>query len=96
MRILRKSICILMVITMIVSLFSVIEVGASADQGTSYIVRSWNAETKTVETEQLYRSDCTELSKRQGSVLSGWYAVHSNTSIGNRLFVDSGAAHIIL
>ena len=96
MRILRKSICMLMVITMIVSLFSVIEVDASADQGTSYIVRSWNAETKTVETEQLYRSDCTELSKRQGSVLSGWYAVHSNTSIGNRLFVDSGAAHIIL
>ena len=59
-----------------------------------YIVRSWNAETRTVEKETAYCSDYTML--RSGTkILSGWYVVKNNISADKRMFVY-GTANIIL
>ena len=67
---------------------------AGAAKEISYVVRSWNAETKQVESKT---EVCTDYAVITGDTteLSGWYISNSHLELSDRLVVK-GTAHIIL
>ncbi|MBQ3265830.1 MAG: hypothetical protein IJH07_08670 [Ruminococcus sp.] len=92
---LNKFISILLVITIIFSLFTIIPFEAGAVTGVSYIYRSWDGE-KVVE-EVRTCTDYTELSERASDELSnGKYVVSHDMTVDSRLYVKSGTADLIL
>ena len=71
---------------------------ARADSGVAYVVRSWNAETKTVEEETRYCSNYRMLSGTENLILTyGWYVTEAGKGFdsSSRLIVD-GTVNIIL
>ena len=94
MKMIKKPVSILLIMTMIVSLFTIIPFEVGAASGVQYIERSWDgygilSDTKTC-------TNYTSLSNRSSDTLySGWYVVDNNMTIDGRLRV-SGTVNLIL
>ena len=88
---LKKPVSVLLTVIMVVSLFTVIPMPASAAEAVEYIYRWWVADAKEVKQETRTCSDYTEMSERSSDELeSGWYAASGNLFIDSRLFVRNG------
>lgn len=91
----RKSLSFLVAVFLVFGLVPLASapVLAAADGAVSYIERSWNAGTGTVQTKEKTVSSYTKLSgltDRQGITLKkGWYVVDKNLTFKNRVFADN-------
>ena len=91
MQMLKKSVSILLTVIMVVSLFTILPMSASAAGAVEYIYRWWDADAKEVKQETRTCSDYTEMSERSSDELeSGWYSASGNLFIDSRLFVRNG------
>ena len=91
MRLLKRTVSVVLSLIMIVSLFTIVPFTANAADGVEYICRSWNSDTKQVTEETKTCEDYTELSARSSDELAeGWYVVSERTILENRLFVRYG------
>ena len=84
----KKSVSILLTLTMMIGILVIIPIEASAATGVSYIYRSWDGTNKKVVDTVKTCTDYTELDRRSGDHLKGWYVVSHNTTINSRLYVD--------
>ena len=99
MQILKKSVSILLTVIMVVSLFTIIPMSASAAEAVEYIYRWWDADAKEVKQETRTCTQWTNIRERSSDDLApGWYYYDQPTSLSNgeRLFVRSGTVNIIL
>ena len=96
MKLLKKSVSILLVMTMIVSLFTIIPFEVGAASGVQYIERSWDDTNKTVVDTEKTCTSYTLLANRSSDTLySGWYVVDRDMMVNGRLRV-SGTVNLIL
>ena len=87
---------ILLVMTMIVSLFTIIPFEVGAANGVQYIERSWDDANKVVvDTEKTCTSYTLLASRSSDTLYSGWYVVDRDMTINGRLRV-SGTVNLIL
>ena len=96
MRMIKKSVSVLLVLTMIVTLFTMIPIQASAETGqrVSYKYRFWD--TNQVRECVTFQDNVQPLSSCQNNhSLSGWYYLDKSFEVGDRVTV-SDEAHIIL
>ena len=97
MKFIKKSVSILLVMTMIVSLFTIIPFEVGAASGVQYIERSWDSSDKKVIETVKTCTDYTNLANRSSDHLEGWYVVSYNMAINSRLYVNaSHPVNIIL
>ena len=85
---LKKSVSILLTLAMMFGILTIIPIEANAASGISYIFRSWDSTNKKVVDTVKTCTDYTELDRRSGDHLKGWYVVSHNTTINSRLYVD--------
>ena len=90
----KKPLSVLTSVSMALNMMSSLPVGASAEDGVPFLVRSWNAKAKTVESRTIYLSDYSVLDSGTRT-LNGWYVVNKNVSFEDRLVVN-GTANIVL
>ena len=97
MRILKKSLSVLLVLTMVTGLFAAVPFNAGAQEAVSYIDRysSWYNPTvvTTTETTSYYTLLQDRASNRLGR---GYYVVDRSMTIDDRLYVDNNDVNIIL
>ena len=97
MKLLKKSVSILLVMTMIVSLFTIIPFEASAAGAVEYIYRYWDEANQRVADETRTCASYTTITSQDDLTIGDgkWYVVNGDATIENRVTV-SGTAHIIL
>ena len=97
MKLLKKSVSILLVMTMIVSLFTIIPFEASAAGAVEYIYRYWDEANQRVADETKTCTSYTTITSQDDLTIGDgkWYVVNGDATIENRVKV-SGTAHIIL
>lgn len=96
MKFIKKSVSILLIMTMIASLFTIIPFEASAASGVQYIERSWDDANKAVVDTEKTCTSYTLLANRSSDTLySGWYVVDRDMTVNGRLRV-SGTVNLIL
>ena len=96
MKFIKKPVSILLIMTMIVSLFTIIPFEASAASGVQYIERSWDDANKAVVDTEKTCTSYTLLANRSSDTLySGWYVVDRDMTVNGRLRV-SGTVNLIL
>ncbi|MBQ3299559.1 MAG: hypothetical protein IJG99_04635 [Ruminococcus sp.] len=97
MKLLKKSVSILLVMTMIVSLFTIIPFEASAAGAVEYIYRYWDEANQRVADETRTCTSYTIITSQDDLTIGDgkWYVVNGDATIENRVTV-SGTAHIIL
>ena len=97
MKLLKKSVSILLVMTMIVSLFTIIPFEASAAGAVEYIYRYWDEANQRVADETKTCTSYTTITSQDDLTIGDgkWYVVNGDATIENRVTV-SGTAHIIL
>lgn len=97
MKLLKKSVSILLVMTMIVSLFTIIPFEASAAGAVEYIYRYWDEANQRVADETRTCASYTTITSQDDLTIGDgkWYVVNGDATIENRVKV-SGTAHIIL
>ena len=96
MKSIKKPVSILLIMTMIVSLFTIIPFEASAASGVQYIERSWDDANKAVVDTEKTCTSYTLLANRSSDTLySGWYVVDRDMTVNGRLRV-SGTVNLIL
>ena len=89
MKLLKKSVSILLVMTMIVSLFTIIPFEVGAASGVQYIERSWDeTNKKVIDTEKTCTSYTLLANRSSDTLYSGWYVVDRDMTINSRLYVD--------
>ena len=88
MRLLKRSVSILLTLTMMLGILAVIPIEASAAGGISYVYRYWDSANKKVVDTVKACNDYTALDSRSGDYLKGWYVVDHNMTINSRLYVD--------
>ena len=97
MKLLRKSVSVLLSVVIVFSLFTIVPFEAFAASGIEYYDHTWNAGNKTVVRTAKTCTDYTALQLIESNNLSGWYVVNMSFSYHNRLYVRSGStANIIL
>lgn len=95
MRILKKSVGILLPAVMTAGMFTALPFTANAASGVQYVDRTWDStEAKIVETAKS-RSDCTALNSGTTEFSGGWYVLNSNVKFSKEIKV-SGDASLIL
>lgn len=89
---------ILLVIAMIVSLFTAVPFAFDAASAVAYLDRRWDSDTGKTVDSVLTQSWCIDIRDRSSNHLQSgaWYAVTTDTTISERLYIDSGTVHIIL
>lgn len=95
MKLLRKSLGILLTLTMLSGILAIIPIEAGAAAEISYVERSWDEANSAVISTTKYRTDYTSIGSRSSDTLSGWYYVDSTQTINDRLKV-SGTVNLIL
>ncbi len=91
MKKLQKPLSILLVMTMIISLFTMIPFEVGAAKKIKITKHHWDNETHKVVSDPEIITQYTELSKRTSDELeSGYYVVTSNTTVSGRLYVADG------
>ena len=96
---LKKPVSVLLTVIMVVSLFTIIPMPASAAETVEYIYRWWDADAKTVKQETRTCTEWINIRERSSDDLApGWYYFDQPTSLtnGERLFVRSGTVNIIV
>ena len=96
---LKKPVSVLLTVIMVVSLFTIIPMPASAAEAVEYIYRWWDADAKTVKQETRTCTEWINIRERSSDDLApGWYYFDQPTSLtnGERLFVRSGTVNIIV
>ncbi|MEE3403967.1 MAG: LPXTG cell wall anchor domain-containing protein [Acutalibacteraceae bacterium] len=88
MRLLKRSVSILLTLTMMLGILAVIPIEASAAGGISYVYRYWDSANKKVVDTVKACNDYTALDSRSDDYLKGWYVVDHNMTINSRLYVD--------
>ena len=97
MHLFKKSLSILLAVTIALGAFTAMPVFAAATTAVSYIERYWDETRHVVVDVNRICSEYTELREVQGNRLSaGWYTVSENTAIPSRLMIDTGAVHLIV
>ena len=96
MKAVQKIVSILLTVTMIVSLFTIIPLEASAENSIEYIYRWWDADANSVqsETRTVLRSDCIRIQDIGSNRLDSdqgerWIVVDSNTTVNDRLYINA-------
>ena len=99
MRVLKKSVSVLLILTMVISLFTVIPFEVGAAVKISYIDRYYNPEYEKIEETQRTCDNPTKLSSfpdMQGVTLGdGWYYVDESRTFSNRVNIF-GYVYLIL
>ena len=103
MKAVQKIVSILLTVTMIVSLFTIIPLEASAENSIEYIYRWWDADANSVqsETRTVLRSDCIRIQDIGSNRLDSdqgerWIVVDSNTTVNDRLYINDHTVNLIL
>lgn len=95
MKLLKKTVSILLTLTMMFGILAIIPLEVNAAGDVTYIYRSWNGSnvTENVRTCTNY----TNIHENISSFLSsGWYVANDNVTIDKRLYVNYGTVNIIL
>ncbi len=96
MRLLKRTVSVVLALIMVVSLFTIVPFSANAADAVEYIYRSWNAaQNKVVDHYGTCTNYTTITSSDSLTLGSGWYVVNGDATIKNRVTV-SGKAHLIL
>ena len=97
MKIIRKSVSVVLSLIMVISLFTILQPETFAASGVEYIECSYNSSTEKVEKETKTCSSYNVVGSQDSLTMSGggWYVVDGDAEIKNRVNI-SGAAHIIL
>ena len=95
MRLLKRSVSILLTLTMMIGILVIIPLEASAATGISYIYRSWDGSNVVEEVRT-----CTNYTVMDGNMgadlVSEWYVVNKNVTIDKRLYTKTDTVNIIL
>lgn len=93
MRPLKRILCILLTLTMIVGLFTIIPITVKADESVNYIDE--NGDTQTADNVTELTPELLTSAETPYVLSSGWYAVKSDLVIDSRINA-AGDVHIIL
>ena len=97
MKKIKKSVSILLLLMMVISLFAIVPVTANAAGGVAYIYRSWDPDNHALIEETRMRTDYTDLSTytpgKDHTLTQGWY-VAANVTFGQ--LTTTGDVHIIV
>ena len=97
MHLFKKSLSILLAVTIALGAFTAIPVSAAATTAVSYIERAWESETNSVISTEKSCSNYIDLSALSNTALqAGWYVVSKNCTIAERLMVNAGDVHLIV
>ena len=97
MKLLKKSVSILLTLTMMFGILTIIPFEASAASGISYIYRSWDSTNQRVVDSTKTCSNYSTIGTQKDLTIGNgkWYVVNGDASISNRITV-TGTANIIL
>ena len=93
-----KAVGMLLAVLMAFGSFAAVPAGAAAQESEiQYIFREWDAEHHVIVNHNEACSDYTELAEVEGNRLSpGCYVVSENTTMPERLFIETGVVHLII
>ncbi|MBE6818099.1 MAG: hypothetical protein E7517_04735 [Ruminococcaceae bacterium] len=94
-----KAVGMLLSVLIAFGSFAALPVGAAAQKSEiQYIFREWDAEHHVIVNHNYACSDYTELAEVEGNRLSAGccYVVSENTTMPERLFVETGVVHLIV
>ena len=97
MKLLKKSVSVLLSVVIVFSLFTIVPFEAFAASEIEYIERSWNSSEEKVEETTKTCTNYTNITSQDDLTIGDgkWYVVNGDATIENRVTV-SGTAHIIL
>lgn len=91
----KKPVSILLSIISIISLFTIVPFSANAEEGVTYVDRTWDESSVLASTNTCM--DCGRLDESTEELSTGWYAVDSDLTLDNRLNIPNDQdVHLIL
>ncbi len=98
MRLLKRTVSVVLSLIMIVSLFTIVPFTANAADAVEYLYRTWDAHQNKVVDHTATCSDYTAVTSTSSALTltSGWYVVNGDADITDHRITISGEVHLIL
>lgn len=98
MKLIRKSVSVLLALLMVASLFTIVPLSANAAAAVEYIYRTWDGTQNKVVDHTETCSDYTTITSTSSALTltSGWYVVNGGANITDHRITISGKVHLIL